>query len=296
MDGLLSTLWTRRFCTGLLHALVCAVLGFPFPAAAHVGIHEEIETLSRLIRRGPATPQLYVSRGEAYRLHGNWDSATTDFSKALDLDRGNVAATTGLGRIYIAQDNPRQAIVQLNRALAREAGNVRALTSRAQAHADIGKPLIAAADYTRAIEQFRGGRKPLPVYYLERARAYAAAGDRHIDVALEGLDEGISVLGSIRILELYAVELEIRRGSVDAALARLDNILAGAARKEFLLIQRGDIQSAVGRKAAAEKDYRAALAGIGALPPRWRHTPSVRQLEADLDARLEQPGLRSDAK
>ena len=112
MNGIPSVPRSIRLCSSLLQALVLAVLGFPFSAAAHVGIHEEIETLSRLIRQAPANSQLYVSRGEAYRLHSNRDSAITDFSKALDIDPGNVAATTGLGRTYLDQGNPRQATRQ----------------------------------------------------------------------------------------------------------------------------------------------------------------------------------------
>jgi predicted Zn-dependent protease len=293
MDGIPSIPRPCRLCSTLLQALVLAVLGSAFSAAAHVGIHEEIETLSRLIRQAPANSQLYVSRGEAYRLHGNRDSAITDFSKALDIDPGNVAATTGLGRIYLDQGNPQQTIVHLNRALAREPGNVRALILRAQANARTGRPLKAAADYTRAIEQFRKKGKPLPSYYLDRARAYAAAGDQYIDRALQGLDEGINVLGNIRTLELYAVELETRRGDFDAALVRLDRILARATRKESLLLQRGDILVAAGRTTAATQDYLAAQAAIDTLPPQRRHTPFVRQLQVDLDARLTSHGHRS---
>ena len=286
MDGIPSIPRARRLCSCLLQALALAFLGFPSFSAAHVGIHEEIERLSRLIQQDPTISQLYVSRGEVYRLHGNQDSAITDFRKALDIDPGNVAATTGLGRTYLDQENHRQAIIQLNRVLARDPGNVRALTLRAQANLGTGKPLKAAMDYTRAIEQFREQGKPLPGYYLECARAYELAGDQYIDRALQGLDEGINMLGNIRTLELYAVELETRRGNFDAALARLNSILARAARKESLLLQRGDILIAAGRTTAATQDYLAAQAAIYALPPQRRHTSSVRQIQADLDARL----------
>ena len=291
-----STSKARRLHSSFLRLLVCTTLSFPMFTTAHIGVHEEIDELSRNIRENSGNPQLYISRGEGYRIDGHWDSAIADFSKALVIDSGNVAAETGLGRTYLDQGNPGQAIVHLNRALARKTGDVQALILRAKANAGIGNPLIAAADYTHAIEQFRGQQKPLPGYYLQRAQNYAAAGDPYIDAALEGLDEGINVLGNIRTLELYAVELETRRGNVDAALARLDSILAGAVRKEFLLLQRGDVQSAAGRKDAAVTDYRAALAAIDALPPQRRHTRSVRQLKADLGARLENHGICSDAE
>ena len=286
MDAIPSIPRVHHLCSSLLQVLALAIMCFPFSSAAHVGIHEEIERLSRIIQQDPENSQLYVSRGEAYCLHNNKDSAISDFRKALDINPGNVAATTGLGRTYMDLGNLQKAIVHLNRALAWEPGNVRALTIRAQANARTGKPLKAAVDYTRAIEQFREQGKPLPGYYLERARAYAAAGDQYIDRALQGLDEGINVLGNIRTLELYAVELETKRGNFDAALARLNSILARATRKDSLLLQRGDLLTAAGRTTAATQDYLAAQAAIDALPPQRRHTRSVRKMQTDLDARL----------
>lgn len=286
MYRILSMLRVRRSFSSLLRHLAFVFLGFPFSSAAHVGIHEDIETLSRLIDLNPENLQLYISRGEAYRLHGNQDSAIGDFTKALDIDPNNAIAITSLGRTYLDQGSYRPAIAYLNRALSQEPGNVRALSFRAQANVGTGRLLMAAADYTRAIEQCSKQGKPLPDYYLQRARAFAAAGDQYIERALQGLDEGITILGNIRTLEIYAVELETRRGNFDAALTRLDSILASATRKEFLLMQRGDILTAADRTAEATRDYLAAQAALDVLPPQRRHTGSVRQLHADLEARL----------
>jgi predicted Zn-dependent protease len=295
MHRILSLLRVYHLHPGLSQALALAMLCFPSFSSAHVSTHEQIERLSRIIDQDPGNPQLYVSRGEAYRLHGNRDSAITDFKKALDIDSGNVGAQTGLGQTYVDQGIPQQAIVVLNLALSREPGNVRALTIRAQANTAAGKPLKAAVDYIRAIEQFREHGKPLPGYYLECARAYVSAGGRYVERALQCLDEGVEALGHVRALELYAVELETGRGNHDAALVRLDSILARAARKEFLLLQRGDILTAAGRTTAATQEYLAAQRAVDALPPQRRLTQSVDQLQSDLTARLASHGVRGDA-
>ena len=278
--------WSHRLCSSLLQALLITSLGYPVSVAAHVGAHEKIETLSRLIQQDPANSQLYVSRAEVYRLHGNRDNAIMDFSKALAIDPESVTAITGLARTYMDQGDYQQAIVHLNRALAGEPCNVRALTVRAQAHMETGRPLLAAADFTQAIEQSRQQGKPLPDYYLKRARAYEAAGDQYIESALLSLDEGIELLGNIRSLSLYAVELETRLDNFAAAHARLSSILGRATRKEFLLLQRGDILSSAGDRAAATQDYLAALAAIDSLPTQRRHSVSVMQLQHDIEARL----------
>jgi predicted negative regulator of RcsB-dependent stress response len=102
------------------------------------------------------------------------------------------------------------------------------------------------------------------------------------------------VLGNIRILELYAVDLETRRGHFDNAIERLDNILARTVRKESMLLQRGDILMIAGNTTGATQDYLAALAAIDALPPQRRHTRAVRKLQADLNTRLTVYGNASD--
>lgn len=272
--------------------LVLAVL--PLSTPAHSGIHEQIEDASRRIAAAPADPQGYLQRGDLYRIHRDWDLAQADFGKALQLDASAAGAELELGRTCLDQGAPQQALEHLDRALARQPGNVRALVTRAQAWRALGKPLAAAADYSRAIEQFPGPGKPLPEYYLERARAWAAAGDEHLGKALHGLDEGLQVLGNILTLALYAVELETQRGHFDAALQRLDPLLAAATRKEFLLLQRGDILAAAHRDQEARQDFLAAQVAIAALPPRHRHTRSVQQLETTLSARLQAAAPEDD--
>lgn len=267
-------------------SLLLAAAVFSSSALGHAGLHEEIEEITRLIQQDPENAQLYLHRGNVYRIHQDWDHALVDFHKALQLGADNASTDTGLGRTWFDQGSSKQALEYLNRALTRQPGNVRALVTRARANRATGKPLVAAADYTRAIRQFHSPRKPLPEYYLERARAYAEADDRYLGKAVKGLDEGIGVLGNIQTLELYAVELETRRGNVDAALQRLDNILARSPRKESLLARRGDILLAANRNAEAKQDFLAAQAAIAALPPQRRHTRLIEALQAEISDRL----------
>ena len=277
-----------------LSLLLLSATVFSSSVFGHAGIHEEIKEITRLIRQDPVNAQLYLQRGDLYRIHQDWDHAREDFYKALQTGADNTSVETGLGRTCFDQGLHEQALAHLNRALALQPGNVRALVTRAKTWRSLGKPLATAADYTRAIRQFQSPRKPLPDYYLQRARAVAAAGDPHIGKALQGLDEGLQVLGNIQTLARYAVELETRRGNVEAALERLDTILARSPRKESLLLQRGDILLAADRHTEAQQDFLAAQAAIIALPPQRRHTQSVQQLETALTARLQSAEQQDD--
>ena len=278
---------SHRVLAGLSAVLGLVLAVVPLSIPAHSGVHEQIEDLTRRIAADPGNPQGYLLRGDLYRIHGDRDRALADFGKARQLGTAAAGAELGLGRTRLEQGSPRQALPYLNRALARQPDNVLALVTRAKSYRALGKPLAAAADYSRAIGNFPGPGKPLPEYYLERARALAAAGDPHIGQALQGLDEGLQVLGSIHSLARYAVELETQRGNYDAALQRLDALLAGATRREFLLLERGDILVAAHRDREARQAFLAARAAIAALPPRHRHTRAVQQLETTLGARLQ---------
>ena len=76
-----------------------------------------------------------------------------------------------------------------------------------------------------------------------------------------------------------AIEFEVTRERYDAALARLDRIAAGAARKERWLARRGEILAQAGRQAEARTAFTQVRAAIAALPPRRRTTRAVAELE-----------------
>ena len=68
MDEIAATYRAHCLCSSLLQALVLVVLVFPSSVAAHVGVHEEIERLTRLIQQDSTNPQLYVWRGEVRHI------------------------------------------------------------------------------------------------------------------------------------------------------------------------------------------------------------------------------------
>ena len=68
----------------------------------------------------------------------------------------------------------------------------------------------------------------------------------------------------------------------DAALARIDTVMARLQRKETWLERRAQILRAAGREEEAKKNYHDALAAIGRLPPAHRLTRMTLELEARL--------------
>ena len=129
--------------------------------------------------------------------------------------------------------------------------------------------------------------QPVPDCFLERAASLVAL-KRPRD-AVRSLDEGIERLGNLTVLQQTAVQIELDLKQYDAALARIDHIMAGLQRREIWLERRGEILAAAGRQAEARQAYVQARDALAALPEFHRHVQPMRDLEARLQAHLGAP-------
>jgi predicted Zn-dependent protease len=254
--------------------------------AAHIGLHEEINQLTALLEEEATNAELFLKRAELYRMHRKWPNALADYQRARQLDSTLAAVELGLGRLYLDQGLPDMSIPFLDDLIDREPDNIQGLLSRAKAWSALGEHLISAQDYTQVIDRLQGGDTPVPEYYYERARELSAAGNKHIDSALQGLDEGMALLGPVAPLELFAIELEIKARRYDAALDRLESAIARSARKETWLVQRGDVLLLACRHQEARESYMQALSSIDRLPGSRRNTPAIHALQSSTERKL----------
>lgn len=256
-------------------------------ALSHAGFDDEIDELTERIGADPDNAELYWLRGDVNRIYEHWDRALSDFEVARRLDRKLYKTDLGIGRTYYDQGLYNEAISHLTRFLAREPGNIRGLQTRARARHQLGQYQQAVTDYTVAIEQFQPPKKPTPEFYLKRAQSQEASGGRHIDDAIEGLEEGLQVLGPIITMELYIVELQTKYGQYDAALQRMDRIIDRSARKDAYLLRRSDILKQAGRSDEARQDLYSALDALDKLPGSRRNTRAVENMRSRIYGDLE---------
>ena len=145
-------------------------------------------------------------------------------------------------------------------ALQRNPDDGECFVGRARVLVRLGQRQAAIADYWRGLERLR---EPQPEYVVELAQALTAEGQ--VAEALRALDEGIKKLGPIVPLQGYALELELGRKNNDAALARLETILARALRKESWFARRGE-DSARGWAGGGSPEIIRSRAGGGESP------------------------------
>lgn len=268
-----------------------ASLALGGPVHAHGSFHDRIEAASRAVAERPDDPRAHLVRAELRRRHGNFAEALDDLDRAAALSADPGALDYFRGRLFLDSGRPAEAEAALDRFLAREPEHPAARAARAEARIALGRPLDAARDLSHAIAH---QPVPVPAYYLERAEVLAGAGDAHLDEALEGLDEGLDAIGPVVTLQRAAIDLEVRRGAVDAALARLDRAAAASPRQASWLAWRGEILEGAGREGAALAAYEQALGEIEGLAPGRRSSDAVAALETRLRAAVERLS-RADA-
>lgn len=260
---------------------ICLTLMPPF-ARAHEGLHEQIVAITAKIRRDPANASLYLQRGELHRLHRDWRLAARDYDRAQRLQPGLSSVQLARGKMLFELGRFKQARMVLDQFLRRQPDQLDGLVTRGRVLVRLGVRAEAVKDFSHAIAV---AQPPEPELFLERAQILSAE-QKDINNALRGLDEGIARFGPLATLELAAIDLELRQKDFEAALTRLDLVMAQSDRKEAWLIQRGEILKAAGRNDEARKAFSAALLAIESLPPERRQHRATIQLQVRARAAL----------
>jgi tetratricopeptide (TPR) repeat protein len=266
---------------------VGAALATASPCWAHQQIGLKLEQLDVEIAEHPDDADLYVQRGELYRLNREWALAEADFEKALDLTPDNPDLQFHLGRLWFEAGHSPRARSALDRFVAARPDHVEGLVIRGRVLGASDERLAAAADYDRVIARLD---PPEPEHYLQRARWLIAEGGVHVDAALRGIDEAIARLGPLVTLIMFAIDVETGLGRYDAALARFASLPAVLAGRPNWLAQRGDVLHAAGRDREASAAYADALAAIEGLSAKRRTVKATVALEARLRRLLARDG------
>lgn len=269
---------------GWLAGWLVVMLWWPPGAWGHGDLHERIEAVTAQIAKEPRSAELYLQRGELYRAHQEWDAAQADLDQASVLAPKLVVIQLARARLFLEMGWPLSAEQAVNRFLEKEPRSAAALALRARARSKLGRHLEAARDFTGAITY---APAPDPELYIERAQALTAAGEANYPAALQGLDEGIEKLGPVVTLELHAIDLEVKQGRFDPALARLDQLAAQSPRQETWLARRGEILFQAGRLSQARAAFAAALEAIARLPQSRQQVPAMLELKKRLEEALD---------
>ena len=258
---------------------LASFLGFFY---AHGDLHEQIEAITARIEKDPDNAELYLKRGELRRAHREWAAAQADFDRVANMNPALDTVELSRGLLWMEMGEAAQAEKALGRFLSNHPDHVVALAAHARSLVRLGRFRDGAVQFTRAL-----AAKPLPEFYLERARALAKADTENLRDVVRGLDEGLARLGPVVTLQVLALDLELQMPDYPAALSRLDAITLHATRKEVWLARRGDVLQQAGREAEAKVAWEAALVALAQLPIERRDTRAMKTLESHVRASLQ---------
>jgi predicted Zn-dependent protease len=258
--------------------LLGAFLLLAAPAAhAHGDDQLLIEALTEELAKAPEA-DLFIRRGELFRHHQEWAKAGADFESAARLEPKLEVVDFFRARLLLEAGEPAKAQPFIERYLANVPTEAEGWFLRGDVLGALGKHDDGAMDYAEGI---RRAPHPRPEHFLRRARFLAAAPGSDPARVLAALDEGIAKLGPVISLLESAISLELERKNYDAALVRIATAMDHSPRRETWLVRQADVLLKSGRTTEAVAAYRAALAAIEDLPPRYRETVPVEKLERD---------------
>ncbi len=270
--------WSRSGST----ALFCVFL-LPHILCAHGNLHKEIEALSAKIEVFPRNVDLWLERADLSRQHRDYDGALRDLVCARELDSKAVEYDFLLGRLMAQARWHKSALFHLNRFIEKNPGDVVALLLRAKALYVTFEIFGACRDYDAAIPMLKS---PQPGHFLEQARAHASHSKTGPKVAIRRLEEGMRRIGAVPTLQEAALQYELRLRDFTGALARVDQLLSEAPRRERWLIQKGQILLRAERVAEARVVFNNVVALVDALPKVVRNRPINQDLKQTAEAFL----------
>jgi tetratricopeptide (TPR) repeat protein len=263
------------------------VLGAPAPATAHgPGQHEIIEITGQLASGG-ARAELYAKRAHIYQNNEMWQEAMADLESAARLDPQNAQYDLERANLAVSAGEYLRALDFIELYKLRHDDNTAAALIRARAYRALGQFQQAEDAYSAALANLPGfDSRPMPEWYIEFADTLLLDDKTHD--ALQVLQLGIERLGTLSVFQVKAAELEEKLGLYDSALARIDQLLNQAQRKDLWLARRADLLLQAGREAEAQETYGQAYAALKQLPTRLQNLPVSRELADRLQTHVTQ--------
>lgn len=267
---------------GTLLSISLGLIAITPSAFGHGDDQVLIDALTDELAKAPDA-DLFIRRGELYRHHQEWAKASADFESAAKLEPKLTIVDFFRARLLLESGEPLEAQTFVERYVKNTPDEAEGWFLRGDVRAALGDHEAGALDY---VEGLRKTPRPRPEHYLRRAKFLALAPKPDPARILAALDEGIQRVGPVISLVDYAISLELERKNYSAALDRIDETMKHAPRRETWLVRKGDILVQAGRASEAAAAYRAALAAIDDLPPRYRDTAPMEKLARDAQVAL----------
>jgi predicted Zn-dependent protease len=242
-------------------------------ACSHGDVHQTIALLSAEIEAKPDRAKLLFERAALYANYDHWTEALADLDRVAVLEPAHELEPALRASILRRSGKPAEARALQEAYLQKHPRSARVRREYAQTLADLKDTTGALRELDAVIA---AAQHPPPDAVALRLRLAESADPA---AALGWLD-GFLTKHPLPVFQEEALRMEVKLGRTDAALARMDRMIAAAPRPEFLLLRKADLLHSGGDKVAAAEAARAALSALAKLPPHVRSSKACAELES----------------
>lgn len=170
----------------------------------------------RMLDLDAGTPRNYFNLAQTQELLKRFAEAVATYQAGLKLDPDDAAGNLGIGRCYLALDNPTSAVTHLDRATSADAENGEAWLYLGRAHDALENYPSAETAYRRAMETM-----PAPTTELVEALGVNLTNQGKSAEAIPLLERAASDAGTARSHKLLG-DAHLVGGDWDEAMAEYD--------------------------------------------------------------------------
>lgn len=265
--------------------LILALFVLSNTLCAHGDLHEKIQRLSAQIEADPTNTDLYLSRGQTYQQHEDYELAIDDYNKVLSIDDEISIAHLFISQVLFETQQAPAALEKINYYLQLHPGNLAGLQTRAKIHSELGHHQLAAEDHLSILTTTDNLR---PELFVNAANSILAANPDGVEKALQIIDNGIAEMGFLITLYTKAIDIAENSGHITYALEKYDEVITQMPRKENWQYRKAQLYEQNENYAEALVCYTEVLKSIYNLPAHHRLNEQVLSLEKDTELKISQ--------
>lgn len=221
------------------------------------------------IKSQPEDAARYLARALLHLEHGNWLACLVDVDRADSHTIDDLGFDLLRGRAFAFGKRWPQARTAIDAHLKSHPLDAAAWIALARTEDALGRADSAARDYALAMQLMKNSE---PDHFVECSDLLCRAG--HDEEALSLLDQA----PVLPVIVDRAVGIELRLGHVEAALRRLDALLAISRMQEPLMAKRASILAQAGRSDEAIQVWKTLVQRIDAMAPQARGSHAMSKL------------------
>jgi tetratricopeptide (TPR) repeat protein len=235
------------------------------------GTHGQLmEAINRKLESSPDNANLWYQRGFLNLEHEDPAQALADLEKAENLAPGKLPTFWLKGQALELSGRHPEARAAFDVHIQRFPDDGRGYSSRARILLKLGAPQEALADYRKSLAKSPDAE---PDLVQEAAVALDANGSP--EEAIQVLEAGMKRLGQIPSLTIRALEIEMKTGRYDSALARVETIRKSAPRQEPWMAKRAEMLGHAGRPEESRAAWQTLIDHLAQLPNLERGSNSM---------------------